>query len=491
MLARLPGAEAVTVPGVGHAPLLTEPEADRRDRPAAGQVSPDPATDAHSPSSFQLPAGRQGAARRRLINAFGPKVRHTIVSAVARCAGRGFGDRCAHRGRSYPTDFEPLAGKPHPARLLRLARAMKPFDLVLTYNWGAMDAVSWRTFAVSAITCRCPPLVHHEDGFNQDEASGSRHRATGFGALRWREARRWWCLRVGWRTIALRVWHQPRGRVHLIENGIDTAAYARARSPTRCRAWSSGRANGGLARLPGCARSRTCRAWCAPSRTCPRTWQLVILGEGPEREAIRAEAMRLGVAHRVHLPGFVADPAKAVGLFDMFALSSDSEQFPISVVEAMAAGLPVVSPAVGDVAGMVAEENGPFVTRPGDEGALSQAIETLVLDDALRARIGEANRRKAAASYDEANMIAAYRRLYASASDAGRSPEAHSAALQADLAKGQSRSTQRACLNHAKALPWPCHHQAPQIQKNAAARRLRPSRTPSCARSTTPCGRTS
>jgi glycosyltransferase involved in cell wall biosynthesis len=64
----------------------------------------------------------------------------------------------------------------------------------------------------------------------------------------------------------------------------------------------------------------------------------VIVGEGPEREAIMAEALKLEIGHRVHLPGFVAKPAEATALFDLFALSSDSEQFPLSVVEAMASG---------------------------------------------------------------------------------------------------------------------------------------------------------
>src|SRR5690606_14357267 len=96
----------------------------------------------------------------------------------------------------------------------------------------------------------------------------------------------------------------------------------------------------------------------------PHEWQLVIAGEGPERAAIVAEAERLGIEDRVHLPGFVADPAKLAGLFDIFALSSTSEQFPISVVEAMAAGLPVASPMVGDVAAMVAEENLDFLVAP-------------------------------------------------------------------------------------------------------------------------------
>src|SRR5690606_16470985 len=112
------------------------------------------------------------------------------------------------------------------------------------------------------------------------------------------------------------------------------------------------------------------------------------------------------------LPGFIAEPAKAVGLFDVFALSSHSEQFPISLVEAMAAGLPVAAPRVGDVAAIVASENGPYLCEPGDEAALSAAIAALAGDLALRERIGRANRAKATAEYDERNMIERYRALY-------------------------------------------------------------------------------
>jgi glycosyltransferase involved in cell wall biosynthesis len=144
----------------------------------------------------------------------------------------------------------------------------------------------------------------------------------------------------------------------------------------------------------------------------PDEWQLVILGEGRERERLVELAASLGIEHRLHLPGFVARPEQVVGLFDVFALSSDSEQFPISVVEAMAAGLPVAAPDVGDIAEMVASENRPFITAVGDEAALAQALRTLADDPATRTAIGAVNREKARKAYDEAHMIERYRRLY-------------------------------------------------------------------------------
>ena len=140
--------------------------------------------------------------------------------------------------------------------------------------------------------------------------------------------------------------------------------------------------------------------------------RLVIVGEGPEREAIVAEARRVGYADRLVMPGFMAGPHRFIGHFDMFALSSDSEQFPISLVEAMAAGLPVVATDVGDVASIVSKENAPLVVDPKDEVAYRAALIRLAGDANLRAAVGVTNQAKARANYDEAAMIITYRELY-------------------------------------------------------------------------------
>ncbi|MBM3596008.1 MAG: glycosyltransferase family 4 protein, partial [Alphaproteobacteria bacterium] len=297
--------------------------------------------------------------------------------------------------------------------LQALLAAEQP-DLVLTYNWGAMDAAL--AHAVFRDYLSLPALVHHEDGFNRDEAERLKPTRNWFRRVALARSAGLVVPSRRLEEIALKVWHQPRGRVHLIENGIDTARYAKRPKPDAMPRVVKRPGERWVGTLAGLRAVKNLPRLVRACADLPDEWHVVIPGEGPEREAIRAEAIRLGMAHRVHLPGFVADPSTAVGLFDVFALSSDSEQFPISVVQAMAAGLPVAAPAVGDVAGMVAKENRPLISRPGDEGALAQAIETLALDEDLRERIGKANRDKALACYDEARMIAAYRRLYASAS---------------------------------------------------------------------------
>jgi L-malate glycosyltransferase len=143
-------------------------------------------------------------------------------------------------------------------------------------------------------------------------------------------------------------------------------------------------------------------------------FRLVILGEGPEREAIVQAATAMGIADQLHLPGFLPEPHRYMGLFDIFALSSRSEQAPISVIEAMAAGLPVVAPRVGDIAAMVAEANQPLLSER-TEVALRDRLELLARDPALRRAVGAANQARARALFDERDMVSAYARLYAGA----------------------------------------------------------------------------
>jgi len=139
--------------------------------------------------------------------------------------------------------------------------------------------------------------------------------------------------------------------------------------------------------------------------------RLVIVGDGPERPLLAALAAELGIARQVEFAGSRQDTPAFYARFDVFALSSDTEQMPLAVIEAMASGLPVVATDVGDVAAMVAEANAPFVT-PLDHAALAAALRTLLSDTALRTRIGAANRLKARRDFDQAAMFAAYGALW-------------------------------------------------------------------------------
>jgi glycosyltransferase involved in cell wall biosynthesis len=368
----------------------------------------------HLHSTFS-PGGKELRAAK-LMNAFGPGMEHIVVSGIKGELGAASAVGPAVMV-SYPADFPALAGKPNPRRWWQIARAMRGFDLILTYNWGSMDAVGahW----LFGWVLRLPPLVHHEDGFNQDEAHGLKPIRNRFRRLTLTTAAALVVPSRVLETIAAKEWRVAPGRLKRIPNGIPLGDYTADACSAAPEAGLPGldKPAGALwlGTLAGLRAVKNLPRLVRAFAVLPPPWELVIVGEGNERGAIVAEAERLGIAARVHLPGFAPDPAPVLRQFDLFALSSDSEQFPISVVEAMAAGLAVVSPAVGDVAAMVAADNLPLITAPGDEPALSSALLTVGGNPALRAAIGGANRARALAEYGEVGMVKAYRAVYASA----------------------------------------------------------------------------
>ena len=361
----------------------------------------------HIHSSFD-PGGKELRAVQ-LINRFGKGVMHTIVSAVPGATGA-----MRHVARGIPVlaiNLPGLSGKPGPLKLRALATVMKPYDLILTYNWGAMNAV----LAHSAFgpSLGLAGLIHHEDGFNADEAAGLKATRNAYRILALSRAQAVVVPSTILRNIALETWYQPSGKVHLIPNGVATARFvAKPKGDVLPRLikhpgelW--------LGTFAGLRAVKNLPRLVRAFASLPEPWHLVIAGEGPERAAILAEAERCQVADRVHLAGFVADPATLIGLFDLYALSSDSEQAPISVIEAMAAGLAVASPAVGDVAAMVGEGHQPYVTAPGDEAALAASLCELAAAPRLRRTIGAENRAKARAEFDEDAMVSRHAALYA------------------------------------------------------------------------------
>ena len=344
----------------------------------------------------------------RLINAFGRDAEHAIVSGdPARRGAAALLDKGVKV--SWPK-FPSLSGKPWPSRLKALAAAMAGYDLICTYNWGAMDAAMAHTLFADAF--RLAPLVHHEDGFNEDEAAGLKTSRNLYRRIALGRSAALVVPSFVLEDIALNIWQQPRTRVRRIANGIDTRAFAAPARRDLLPGLIKRKGEGWIGSLAGLRKVKQLDLLVRALKATPPEWQLVIAGEGPERGALLAEAETAGLEDRVHLPGFVSNPAQLIGLFDIFALSSHSEQQPISVIEAMAAGLPVVAPRVGDISRMVASENGPWLVAPGDEAALAHALDRLARDPAERKRVGQANRAKARTEFDERRMIDRYRALY-------------------------------------------------------------------------------
>lgn len=273
-------------------------------------------------------------------------------------------------------------------------------DILCTYNWGSIEAALANRLGPNA------PHIHFEDGFGPDEAADRQ-------TLRRVLARRVLLGRatvvVPSRTLeqtALKIWKLKPDRIRRMENGVDFMRFQKP--PSGLRSAVAVGAVGALRREKNHRRLIT--AFAEADRSGRAT--LTIIGAGPEREALLAAAKDSPAAARISLPGPTAAPENVYCDFDVFALSSDTEQAPLSLMEAMAAGLPVVATNVGDVAEMVADENRVFVTPPGDDEAFTLALTHLIQDPAARAALGAANRKKAREEFDFAPMIARHKALY-------------------------------------------------------------------------------
>jgi len=272
--------------------------------------------------------------------------------------------------------------------------------------------------------------VHVEDGFGPEE----RDRQIRRRVLTRRVVLRWSSLALPSRTlvrIATGTWRLDPRHVHYIPNGIDLGRFPGAHDPARAAAWpgegpvvatvAALRAEKNLGRLlrafaaatqgqvAGLVAGGLVPGGSLAGHSLPG--RLVIIGDGPARAGLEALAAALGIATRVKFLGHVADPAPLYAGFDLFALSSDTEQMPIAVIEAMAAGLPVAATEVGDVRGMLAAENAPWI-GPRDDAALAASLAALLGDAALRARVGAANRVRALATFDQERMFADYAALF-------------------------------------------------------------------------------
>ena len=289
------------------------------------------------------------------------------------------------------------------ARLARYRRALRESapDLLVTYNWGAIE------WALANDALRTPH-VHIEDGFGPEESKRQFPRRVWTRRLALRRS----TLVVPSRTLedmALDVWHLRKTSVRYIPNGIEP----RERFQTRLEdlelhlppgkpviAWA-----GALRREKNL--SRMLRAF-APLKL---EATLLIIGDGPEMAAARVEAENLSITPSVRFLGRRQDVRDILMQCDILALSSDTEQMPLVVLEAMDARLPVVSTAVGDVKYMVCEENGPYIVQ-GSAQELGAAMRALVADKAVRQTIGVANQRRLRQDYAARDMVAAYRDLF-------------------------------------------------------------------------------
>jgi glycosyltransferase involved in cell wall biosynthesis len=148
------------------------------------------------------------------------------------------------------------------------------------------------------------------------------------------------------------------------------------------------------------------RAWARLPVQCV----LLVAGDGPNRQAIESLHTDLGLADRVRLLGNRSDVPRLLAAADVATLASDWEGLPVFVLEAMAAGRPVVATAVDGLT-EVLRHGGGLLVPPGEPEALAAALGRLLTDPAERAAAAEAARRTVAAEHDPLTMTRRYDEL--------------------------------------------------------------------------------
>ncbi len=332
-----------------------------------------------------------------LANHFGTAYRHIVVALDGNTA-------CCERLRPELDLHCPPVSAPKGAmfantcRFRSLLRGWRP-DVLVTCNWGAIE---WAMANIPRIARH----IHIEDGFGPEERNTQLRRRVLIRRLVLARS----TVVLPSRTlvrIATEVWRLDPRRVRYVPNGIDLSRFTTPGSERRSNVVpvigtvAALRVEKNLTRL--------LRAFRQVLDQMPA--ELVIVGDGPERAALQRLAAELGLAASVRFVGHVDAPARFYADFDLFALSSDTEQMPLTVIEAMAAGLPIAATDVGDVRSMVAAENQACVT-PLDAAPLADAILRLLRAPDWRASLGAANRAKAAAEFDQTTMFQAYGALF-------------------------------------------------------------------------------
>jgi glycosyltransferase involved in cell wall biosynthesis len=150
--------------------------------------------------------------------------------------------------------------------------------------------------------------------------------------------------------------------------------------------------------------------------------EVVILGEGEQRPNLEKLASDLGISDRVSLPGWVEDPRLYLSGFDIFALPSRSEGFPLAIVEAMLAARPVIATRVGSVPEAVRHGETGLLIDKNDVNGLTQAILQLRDDFTLRSQLGQRAREVAIAHFTVESMTKSYESLWQKLMTTPRSP---------------------------------------------------------------------
>ncbi len=362
---------------------------------------------------YRLDTGGMEQILVSLINHTGQRYRHAIICLA------GFGDMrqrlddqdipCVDLGKRAGIDVGCYL------RFWKALRQLRP-NLVQTYNLGTLD------LAPIAWLAGVPRVVHAEHGWDVSDPHGQ--------SRKYRAMRRWLAPCIA-RYVAvsadLAAWLRDvvglrPDQIVLIQNGIDVERCAPSVQAHATRPLLGKFAPVGTCLIANVGRLdavkdqatllRAFRVLVDHDPVAGAMLRLAIIGEGTQRAALTRLIGELHLDPQVRLLGNRADVAALLAECDVFALSSLAEGIPLTVLEAMATGLPVAATRVGGVAEAVLDGDTGTLVPASDPDALATALGRYVDDPARRRRHGAAGHARVQAHFSLASMLAGYTALY-------------------------------------------------------------------------------
>lgn len=344
-----------------------------------------------------------------LINATRGKFRHTVVTmtSVGPLAERlppEVGLRCLQKNPGV--DLKAIV------RLAILFRRLRP-RVVHSRNWGALDAV------IAARLAGVRFVIHGEHGREASDPRGLNRRRN-----RIRKVLAPFVSRFVTVSFDLRRWLVgtigiPAEKVVTIHNGVDVDRFGTGDRHAVRRALGLSDETlviGTVGRLDPIKDHAALLAAVAQLGDVRPRVTLVIVGEGPCRPSLERDIIRRGIGDRVIMAGERLDVPDLLAAFDVFALPSLGEGISNTILEAMAAGLPVVATDVGGNPELVEHDVTGLLVPSGSSSALAAAVRAYSSDTGLAALHGKAGRERAARELSLDHMAGAYTRLYTSLS---------------------------------------------------------------------------
>ncbi|HEY5870000.1 MAG TPA: glycosyltransferase [Candidatus Tectomicrobia bacterium] len=307
-------------------------------------------------------------------------------------------------------NFEKPAQRRRFFRALAAALRQARPDLLMTYTWGATDAIWLGRLA------GIRHIVHNEHGFNVDESRATLWTRDVIRLLVYRLASKVIVVSHELQTLLQRKYLLTADRVIRIPNGIDTSYYAPDPEEQRRVRKSLGFTDahivvGFSGRLDPIKNfDLLLHIFASCTRKNPHV-KLLIVGDGPEKQRLETWCYAKRVHKSVVFAGQQENVLPYLRAMDVFLLTSLREQMPMTILEAMAVGVPVIASRVGEIPHMIDDRVNGFVH------SLNDPVETFVqpllslFSPAYRKRIGAAARQKIVESFQQETMVQRYQAM--------------------------------------------------------------------------------